>query len=243
MNEIDLLVSTLKRQLKAQGMTYRDLAVALGVSEPSIKRILSSQRLTLERLLEISHLLGFSLAELAQESAASELRLHTLSEVQESELVSDVTLLMVAVCALNQWSIEDMVKTYRLTEAECIGRLLKLDRLRLIQLLPGNRIRLNVTRDFDWRPNGPIRTFFKKQGLGDFLDSGFAQDDEVLSFSHAMLTEPAVEKMKAEMRKLRQKFAELHEESLSAPLSKRTGTGMLLAMREWELDAFTALRR
>ena len=130
-----------------------------------------------------------------------------------------------------------------MTEAECIGRLLKLDRLRLIQLLPGNRIRLNVTRDFDWRPNGPIRTFFKKRGLGDFLDSGFVQVDEVLSFSHAMLTEPAVEKMKAEMRKLRQKFAELHEESLSAPLSKRTGTGMLLAMREWELDAFTALRR
>ena len=52
----------------------------------------------------------YTLAELAQESAASELRLHTLSEVQERELVSDVTLLLVAVCALNQWPIEDMVR-------------------------------------------------------------------------------------------------------------------------------------
>ena len=243
MNEIDLLISTIKRQLKARGMTYRDLAAALGVSEPSVKRILSSQRLTLERVVEICHHLGFTLAELAQESAAGELRLHTLSEVQERELVSDLTLLLVAVCALNQWTIEDMVRVYRLSEAECITRLLKLDRLRLIQLLPGNRIRLNVTRDFDWRPNGPIRTFFKQQGLGDFVNSSFSADDEVMSFSHAMLTESAVAKMQAEMRRLRQKFAELHEESLSAPLSKRTGTGMLLAMREWELDAFTALRR
>ena len=243
MNEIDQLVSTLKRRLKIQGMTYRDLAVALGVSEPSVKRMLASQRLTLERLVEISHLLGFTLAELAQESAVSEQRLHTLTEAQEGELVSDVTLLLVAVCVINQWDIEHIVGIYQLSEAECIGRLIKLDRLRLIQLLPGNRIRLNVARDFDWRPRGPIRTFFKKQGQGDFLKSDFSGDEEVMTFSHAMLTEPAVAKMQSEIRKLRQKFAELHEESLAAPLSKRTGTGMLLAMREWELDAFTALRR
>ena len=30
MNEIDLLISTIKRQLKARGMTYRDLASGLG---------------------------------------------------------------------------------------------------------------------------------------------------------------------------------------------------------------------
>ena len=67
--------------------------------------------------------------------------------------------------------------------------------------------------------------------------------DEVLAFSHAMLTDVAIEKMLAEIRKLRQKFAELHEESLTAPLAKRRGTGMFVAMREWEIQAFTALRR
>ena len=64
-----------------------------------------------------------------------------------------------------------------------------------------------------------------------------------MAFSHGMLTEAAIAKMQAEIRKLRQKFAELHEESLAAPLSKRRGTGMILAMREWELAAFTARRR
>jgi hypothetical protein len=49
--------------------------------------------------------------------------------------------------------------------------------------------------------------------------------------------------MQAELRKLRQKFAELHEESLAEPLDKRRGTGMLLAMREWEIRAFVELRR
>jgi transcriptional regulator with XRE-family HTH domain len=243
MNEIDQLVATLKRRLKIQGMTYRDLATALGISEPSVKRMFASGRFSVDRVVEISNLLGFTLAELAHEAAVSENRLHTLTEAQEGELVSDEKLLLVAVCALNQWEIKDIIGTYNLTEAECIQRLVKLDRLRLIALLPGNRIRLNVARDFDWRPKGPIRLYFLRQGLSDFLKSDFSQSDEVMAFSHAMLTESALAKMQTEIRKLRQKFAELHEESLSAPLAKRRGTGMLLAMREWEIGAFTRLRR
>lgn len=243
MSEIDRLVSTLKRRLKIQGMTYRELAAKLGVSEPSIKRMFSTQRLGLDRLLEISHLLGFTLAELAQEAALGERRLHTLDEAQERDLVSDGKLLLVAVCALNQWSVADIVAAYRLSEAECIRHLVKLDRLRLIQLLPGNRIRLNVARDFDWQPAGPIRRYFLKQGLGDFLRSDFASADEVMGFSHGMLTDAARLKLQAEIRKLRARFAELHEESLLAPLDQRRGCGLLLAMREWEIAAFSALRR
>lgn len=243
MNEIDQLVTTLKRRLKIQGMTYRDLAHALGISEPSVKRMLSTGRVSLERMVEISHLLGFTLAELAHEAVVSERLLHTLSETQEKDLVSDTRLLLVAVCVLNQWEVKDIVGTYALSEAECIQCLVKLDRLRLIQLLPGNRIRLNVARDFDWRSKGPIRSFFQSQGLNDFLRSDFSRDDEAMAFAHAMLTESAAAKMLGELRKLRQKLAELHEESLAAPLAKRRGTGLLLAMREWEIAAFTEIRR
>ncbi len=243
MNEIDQLVATLKRRLKIEGMTYRDVAKAIGMSEPSVKRLFASGRFTLERIVEISHLIGFTLAELAHEAAVSETRLHTLSEAQEKELVSDQKLLLVAVCVLNQWRIEDITKIYRVSEPECIQRLAKLDRLRLITLLPGNRIRLNVARDFDWRPRGPIRMFFLSHGLNDFLAGDFSREDESLSFSHAMLTESAMAKMLSEIRKLRQRFAELHEESLATPLSKRHGTGMLLAIKEWEIQAFTQLRR
>lgn len=243
MTEVDQLVTTVKRRLKLQGMTYRDLAAALGLSEPSIKRMFASRRFTADRLVEISNLLGFTLAELAQEAAVSESRLHTLTAGQEKELVSDDKLLLIAVCVLNQWELDDILAAYRLSQAECIQRLVKLDRLRLIRLLPGNRIRLNVARDFDWLPQGPIRIFFLKQGLGDFLKCEFSKSDETMTFSHGMLTDAALAKLQAEIRKLRQKFAELHEESLAAPLSRRRGTGMVLAMREWELGAFANLRR
>ena len=65
----------------------------------------------------------------------------------------------------------------------------------------------------------------------------------MLAFAHGMLTETALAQLHDELRRLRQKFAELHAESLAAPLAKRHGCGLLLALREWELAAFTALRR
>ncbi|QJE03027.1 transcriptional regulator [Massilia forsythiae] len=243
MSEVTQLLATVKRQLKQQGKTYRDVAVALSLSEASVKRLLTSETLGLDRLVEIGNLLGFTLAELAQEAAATETRLRTLSAAQEKELVSDIKLLLVAVCALNHWTLQDMLGVYRLGEAECLHKLLHLDRLHLIALMPGNRIRLNVARDFDWLPDGPIRRFFRTQGLDDFLDSRFDRPEESLAFTHAMLTESALARMQAELRQVRARFAELHQESLASPLPKRRGSGLLLALREWEPAGFTALRR
>lgn len=243
MSEVTQLLTTIKRQLKLQGKTYRDVAGTLGLSEASVKRLLTSDTLAVDRLIEISNMLGFTLAELAQEAAQTGTRLHTLNPAQEKELVSDTKLLLVAACALNHWTLADILAVYRLTEAECLQKLLHLDRLHLIALMPGNRIRLNVARDFDWLPDGPIRRYFRTQGLADFLDGRFDRPDETLAFTHGMLTESALAAMQVELRRLRARFAELHEDSLASPLPKRRGSGLLLALREWEPAGFTALRR
>jgi transcriptional regulator with XRE-family HTH domain len=243
MSEVTQIIGTIKRQLKLQGKTYRDVAATLGLSEASVKRLLTSDTLGVDRLIEISNMLGFTLAELAQEAALSGTRLHTLSAAQEKELVSDTKLLLVAACALNHWTLADILAVYRLTEAECLQKLLHLDRLHLIALMPGNRIRLNVARDFDWLPDGPIRQYFRTQGLADFLAGRFERSDETLAFTHGMLTESALASMQVELRRLRARFAELHEESLASPLPRRRGSGLLLALREWEPAGFTALRR
>ena len=243
MSEITELISTLKRELKRQGKTYRDVGLALDLSEASVKRLFAGGQFTLERLLEVCGLLGLSLAELAQEAGQGRQQLHTLSVGQERELVSDMRLLLVAVCALNHWTMVQMLQVYRLSEAECVQQLLRLDRLGLITLLPGNRIRLNVARDFDWLQDGPIRRHFREQGLPEFIDSGFRASGETLDFVHGMLTESARAKLQLELRQLRARFAQLHQDSLAAPLAQRRGSGLLLALREWEPAAFAALRR
>ncbi|WP_322044866.1 helix-turn-helix domain-containing protein [Paraburkholderia sp. J67] len=243
MSETAQLVETLKRQLRARRLTYRDVAQALRVSEPSVKRLFSKGRFTLDRLEEICGLIGFTLAELAQEAAATVPQLRILSQAQEAQLVSNERLLLVTVCALNHWSAADIVATYTITRAQCLKLLLALDRMGLIALLPGDRIRLLVARDFDWIPGGPIRQYFKARGLGDFLDDSFGGAGESLEFTQGMLTEAARAELSVELRRLRSKFAALHDESASAPLTHRRGTGLLIGTREWEPRMFAELRR
>jgi transcriptional regulator with XRE-family HTH domain len=246
MTEITQLLKTIKHQLKLQGKTYRDLAQALELSEASIKRLFadsSDTMISLERVIQIGHYLGFSLAELTQEASLAQEKLSTLTALQEKELVSDNQLLLVAVCAINHWSMQDMLQVYEIGEMNCLKKLLKLDQLGLISLLPGNRIRLNISRDFDWLPQGPIKTYFKKEGLPDFLDAHFHQAKENFIFTHGMLTEAAATKLQTELRQLKRRFAELHAESLQSPLKKREGIGLLMAMRAWEPDDFAKLRK
>lgn len=243
MTEIEQLLATLKRELRARHLTYRDVSKVLHVSEPSVKRLFSTGRFTLDRLLQLIAALDLTLAEVTQGMTANEPPLRALTAAQEAELVSDPKLLLVAVCALNNWTMADIVAAYQLSEAECIRRLLRLDRLRLIELMPANRVRLNVARNFDWLPEGPIRRFFREQGQGDFLDAKFDGVGEMHAFVHGMLTRAAADEFHAQLRRLRVQFDELHRESLAQPLAQRHGTGLLLAVREWELGCFSDLRR
>jgi transcriptional regulator with XRE-family HTH domain len=243
MSEATQLISAIKRHLKSQGKTYRDVARALRLSEPSVKRLFASGRFTVDRLVQVANLLGYTLAELSREAQAAQPLLSTLTATQEREVVSNPKLLLIAVCALNHWTLEDIVHFYRIEHAECIKYLLNLDKLGIIELLPGNRIRLNIARDFDWLPNGPIRQYFQNRALGEFLKSDFAQEDEAMAFVNGMLTDQALAQVRQELQKLRKKFAELHEESLTAPLGKRHGASLLFAMRSWEPGDFSKLRR
>ena len=243
MTETSQLISTIRKQLKNQGMTYRDVAHALELSETSVKRLFASGRFNIDRLVQVSNLLGYTLAELSREAQAGQPRLGKLTEQQEREVVSDSRLLLIAVCTLNHWTMDEILEIYNVDKAECIKYLLRLDKLRIIDLLPGNRIRINVSRDFDWLPSGPIQQYFLNRGLGDFLKSSFSHEDETMAFVNGMFTEQALVQIMEEVQRLRRKIAELHEESLSAPLSKRSGVGLLLAMRNWEPEDFAKLRR
>lgn len=243
MNETTQLISTIKRQLKSQGITYRDVAKVLEISEPSIKRMFSSGTFSLNRLVQVCNMLGFTVAELARDAQVNQYKLNTLTEKQERDIVANSNLLVITVLVINHWTLRDIVDHYKFTEAECIKYLLQLVALRIIDLLPGNRIRLNVTRDFQWLPNGSIQQYFDNTGLNDFLQGGFAQDNETFTFIHGMFTEQTLMQARDELKNLRQKFSQLHEASLDAPMAKRYGAGMLMALRKWEPEILIKLKR
>lgn len=237
------VVTTLKHLLKSRGITYAMVASHLNRSVPAIKRQFAQQSFSIKTLESICDLLEMDLLELMQATDATQANLHQLTEAQETDLVADPRRLLVAVCVLNHWTLEQIVSIYRITKAECIRYLIQLERLGLIRLIPENRVKLLISRDFAWLPNGPIHRFFREQAQSDFLDTRFDDPGELLRFQHAMLTPEANARFQKQLQRLIQDFSELHQECLTVPVDQRYGTSLLLAMRPWEPAVFDSLRQ
>jgi phosphate transport system ATP-binding protein len=69
----------------------------------------------LSRIDAICRALKLDFAELARRVADAQPLLAELTQAQEKSVVADKTLLLVAICVLSQWTLEQMVASYRLT--------------------------------------------------------------------------------------------------------------------------------
>lgn len=237
------LVDALKDVLKARAVTYAKVARGLGISEASVKRVFAARSFTLQRLDQICGLLGIDITDLAQMVRAERETPVQLTWDQERQLVSDPKLLLVAVHALNQWSLQQIIDSYRLTKAEGIQLLARLDKLGIIELAPNNRILVRVARDFAWLPDGPIQQYFRAQVQADFFRSRFDGGGELMVFVSGMLSRTSNAALQNRLRQVSAEFSELHRQDLALPFEQRFGTAMLLAVRPWMPETFKKMAR
>lgn len=242
MAQTDLLLETLKRQLKSASVTYAQVAEALELSEASIKRLMTSSDLSLDRLQAICALAGIDLFDLVQLTERERRSLTQLDEALEAELVADEKLLLVTYLVLNDWSMAQILRDYQFTEPELIRLLIRLDRMRLIDLLPGNRIRLRTARDFAWIKGGPIQRFFDNHVRASFFEGEFDADG-YQRFLPSMVTRATAEKMRERLLKTAQEIGELARQDAAQPAEQREGCSVLLAFRLWGYPGFARWRR
>jgi DNA-binding Xre family transcriptional regulator len=242
-SQITTLCDTLKQLLKARNITYKDLAQALDLSEANIKRIFSSQSFTLERLEQICGLLELSLSDLFLLNTQKEHRLTQLTQEQEEELIGDKKLLLVAVCARDGWSFSDMISHYQITEHECIRLLARLDKLKMLQLLPGNKYKLLIAQDFRWIPGGPLEQFMSRDVIVEFMEGDFSQEQAFRFYMRGSYSAASAAIIKNRLNQITQEAAALNQADAKLPLDKRQHLGLLLAMRPWELKMFEAMKR
>ena len=237
------LIDALKRELKARNITYGVLAKQLAMSEVSVKRMFATKEFTLSRLDRICECAGLEFSDLARSLTAGDAVISQLSYEQEKQLVDDYRLMLVALCTLNHWSFEDIVAAYGLPPAEAIQLLARLDRLKFIQLLPNNRVRLLVSRAFSWIPDGPIQRFFKEQVQADYFRSRFDRENELLLLANGSLSKASLSALLARLRKTAAEFSAMRSDDAALPVRERTSITLLLAVRPWEPDVLKKLRR
>ena len=237
------LVAALKKELKTAQMTYADLAQQLGMAESSVKRMLAKGDMPLSRIDAICRALALDFADLARRVADEQPLLKELTQEQERAVVADKKLLLMAICVLSQWTLEQVTTAYRLTEAEGIQYLAQLDRIGIIELRPFNRYRLKLAKTFRWRPHGAVMNYFREHALLDYFAGGFDGPGEGVLLVHGAISRSLAPAFMERMQRVAHDFAQQHLADQKLPQSEREGYTLLLALRSWEFEAFAGMRR
>ena len=243
MSQTKLIIDTLKQELRKQGVTYKQVAQTLGLSEASVKRMFSENAFSIARLATVCKLLNLEIADLIHQMEKNIELTSQLTQEQENELVADIKLLLMAYFLMNKLEFSDIIRIYDISEIEGIRLLVKLDRMKIIELQPGNRVKLLISKDFQWIPNGPLQSFHEKQVQNEFFESSFDEKGEFRMFISGFLSRAANAELIRKMKRLAAEANQLVIESEPLALEQRFGCSLVMAIRPWEVKLFDRLRR
>ena len=224
-------------------MTYRDLAARLDLSESAIKHMFSTGNFSLKRLDEVCEALELDFGDLVSLSEAQETRIEQLSPEYEEEIVSDIKLLLITYCLVNYWSFEEIIERYDISRAEGLKYLRRLDRMNIIELQPGDRVRLLIANNFAWRKNGAFEKFFTSRVQTDFFDHDFSADGAIRIAKNGMLSLRSQAQLKEKLKAISELFDDATWDERKMPARERHGTTMVLAIRQWIFEGFRELER
>ncbi len=239
MAQIKALVTALKKQLRASGLTYKDVAQALELSEATVKRLFAEENFTLERLDVILRLMNLDFSDLLNLMTRDRYQLEQLTESQEAQIAGDVTLLIITVSVIYGFSFEELEDYYNFDHHKLIQQLATLDRLKIIDLLPGNRIKLRIAPNFRWLANGPIQQFFLQKVQQDFFNSKFDQDTEKLIVLNGLCSFSTNKEIQKKMQALVNEISELNKRDSTLPLGEKFGNTLVVALRQWQYTSFS----
>jgi DNA-binding Xre family transcriptional regulator len=243
MSQTRPLIDTLKQELRKQRITYKQVSEALGLSETSVKRLFSEEAFSIKRLEKVCELLHLDISDLIRLMERNIELTTQFTREQEQELVSDIKLLLVALLLINKLRFEEIIAIYDISETEGIRLLARLDRMKLIELQPGNRVKLMISQNFEWIPGGPIQKFFENTVQQEFLNSSFSKPGEFRVFASGMISPSANAELIRKMQQLAKEMHDMNIDSESLPLEQRFGTSLMMAIRPWEIQVFQELRR
>lgn len=235
------LISTLKRVLKTRGVTYADLAERIALSEASVKRLFSQGTFTLERLEQVCAALEIDVFELAKLARGEQARAQELTVKQEQALAKDRVLLGVFYLAYNGWQIDDIVAKYEFTRSQVFSLLRKLDGIGVLDLLPGDQVRMKVVRNLRLRRRGPIELAYGRAVVGEFLRPEFDQVGGMFRFEFRELSNASFEVLKRKLERLADEVHELAELDSMLPSKERQTVGVAVGLRPWTVSMVSGL--
>lgn len=226
------IIDALRLHLKARNITYKELAQAIGLSEPSIKRLFTGGDCGLDRLEQICQYLHLEFSDLFKTTPRKRKLITRLSLAQEQEFAEDSKLLMVAVCALAHWPVADIHKHLQFTRNQVQELLKRLDEMGFLEVQASDRYRLLVASSFGWISGGPIMRMVQSVS-DDFFNDAFDGGGEILRIMNVRVSHKAQEQLKARLEQIALEYEDQARADAHLPLDDRPPLSVCIAVRTW----------
>jgi transcriptional regulator with XRE-family HTH domain len=235
------LTETLKSLFRAHGLRHADIAAALDISRTTLKRRLAGNGLTIDLLEQLCALVDVTMNELFELAAVdNDKKLKRLTLEQENALHADVRLGFIFTRLREGWSAAEIQRECRIAEAPLVSYLVQLEKLGLIDLLPGNRVRLHTVRDIDWRKNGPMWHSVDRY-LSDIFMMTDSDDAEMARrVAVVKLTPTSIAQLDEMFRHLQMEIRRMAHADRAAASDSKSWYAVLLGARPFEMDLDSA---
>jgi transcriptional regulator with XRE-family HTH domain len=226
----------IKNKAKSQGLTQNDLAEKLGVSLPTIKRWYAGGTITLESLKLLVNQVGLSLTEVFSSIEESTLETFHYTEDQEYFFSTNPAYLAYFDNLLIGNTPSQIQKKFHMSEKKTVQYLSKLDKLKLIEWLPKNKVRFLVKGEPVWKSGGPLAVKLRNDIFKSFLEN------EKKSEAHFFLHDYLDEDRKELFRKIQDvvEFAKRANRRAKFSPDKAKPSGIYLSLQNfrWEVDKY-----
>jgi hypothetical protein len=186
----------------------------------------------LDRLEKICQYLHLEFSDLFKSTPRKRKLITRLSLAQEQEFAKDQKLLMVAVCALNHWSVADIHKHLQFTRSQVQDLLNRLDDMGFLEVQSSDRYRLLVASSFGWISGGPIMQMVQSVS-DDFFNDGFEGNGEILRIMNMRVSRQAQEQLKARLEQIALEYEDQARADAHLPLEDRPPLSVCIAVRTW----------
>jgi DNA-binding Xre family transcriptional regulator len=207
-----LLVEALKKELKKRSVTYAVLAQKVGLTEAAIKRAFAAQNFSLRRLDQFCDAIEIDLSDLLSMATDHSTESRYFDLATEAQLALKPQLLLAFYLILLGHVPKDLQKHLGCDKLQIfkIGR--ELEKLGLVQVMPGDRIKPRVKKSIRWNINGPLAQKFGIHLKEEFFNSSFTAADEHQDFltgSLALSSYKIIKRKQVELFKLFDELSDL----------------------------------
>jgi transcriptional regulator with XRE-family HTH domain len=233
--QVAAFIDVLKQLFRTRGIPHRVIAEKLAVTERTVKRWFAGKGLTLQVVEDLCNVLGLTFTEFC-EFAKSDLdvRPAQLSSHQERTLLADPSLLFLFGLLHRGWLLQEIQNECKMSEAVVVGHLVRLEKLRLVELMPSNRVRLLFARNVCWTDRSAIGMAFQKNMKHLFDSMDFTEPNAIWSCRAINLTEQSFEHLQRRFGALTRELQEEADADRDSNASHRTWYSVLVAARAFD---------